>query len=145
MDGGRKHDYFHSLNYTLPCSHVNREAGRQAGTHACTHAGLFIQLRARAFDSRPSPPTTDCPDFEPNTKGISTRRRIGRLDSVARASVKMEMAARRIEEGTSVGSVGKRRAEATSVFLQRWKLRTVRGPILCSGRSEFSRYVIIPG
>lgn len=38
----------------------------------------------------------------------------------------MEMPARRIEEGTSVGSVGKRRAEATSVFLQRWKLR--RGP-----------------
>lgn len=85
LDGGRKRDYFHSLNYTLPSSHVNREAGRQAGTHACTHAGLFIQLRARAFDSRPFPyhrvPTdpTDCLDFELNTKQISfgdTRPRI---------------------------------------------------------------------
>lgn len=68
--------------------HVPTSIERQAGTHACTHAGLFIQLRARAFDSRPSPPTTDCPDFEPNTKEISTRRRIGRVDSVARASVR---------------------------------------------------------
>ena len=86
MDGGRKHDYFHSLNYTLPSSHVNREAGRQAGrqarTHACTHAALFIQLRARAFDSRPFPyhrVPTDSLDLELNTKQISfrdTRRNI---------------------------------------------------------------------
>lgn len=49
------------------------------------HAGLFIQLRARAFDSRPFPyhrvPTdpTDCLDFELNMKEISfgdTRPRI---------------------------------------------------------------------
>lgn len=37
MDGGRKRDYFHSLNYTLPRSHVNREARMHA-------RGLFIQL-----------------------------------------------------------------------------------------------------